>query len=117
MTGAVSAVSIGVAAGVGATALGATVTTAAIIGAGMAAVGGIASSMMGNQDAKLPNISTTINPGAQQALASRTDTGASVQLGSTVHDQRVSGARTSSGRTKASAVDILGGLGGGGLSV
>lgn len=114
MSGVVSAVSLGVAAGVGASALGATALTAGLIGAGIGVVGGVASSMLGNQSVNMPDVNTVINPAAQSALASRADTGASVKLGSTVKDQRVSGARTSSGGTRASTVDILGGLGGGG---
>ena len=116
MTGAVSAVSIGVAAGLGATAAGLTATTtAAMIGLAAAGIMGGMASTMGGKDINLPDV--TLNPAAQAATASRTDTGATVKLGTTVKDQRVSGSKSSGSSLRSSTVDVLGGLGGGGLSV
>ena len=115
MTGAVSAVSIGVAAGIGATAAGLTATTSAMIGLAAAGIMGGMASTMGGKDINLPDV--TLNPAAQAATASRTDTGADVKLGTTVKDQRVSGSKSSSSSLRSSTVDVRGGLGGGGLSV
>lgn len=113
MSGVVVAGSLGVAAGLGASALTASAALATGIGLATAGIGFMASKNAGKQTINLPAAQVPAAP----ASGARADTGASVQLGTTVKDQRVSGSRASGSGSKSNTVDVLGGLGGGGLSV
>lgn len=87
-------------------------TAAAVVGA-VAAAGSLAYTVMsGTPDVNIPKAEVP----AVAASSPRADTGASVKLGSTVKDQRISGG--SSKTVSVKSVDVLGGLGaGGGLNV
>ena len=79
-------------------------TVAAVVGA-TAAVGGLAYTLTQGT----PSMPKAEVP-AVQASSPRADTGASVKLGTTIKDQRVSG--SSGGRTvRSKTVDVLGNLG------
>ena len=92
--------------------MSAVATVAAVVSA-VAAVGSMAYSM--TQGAPEINIPKAEVP-AVSASSPRADTGASIKLGSTVKDQRVSGSASKS--VAVNSVDVLGGLGaGGGLNL
>ena len=74
------------------------------------------SSLLGMKPQKAPDLPEAKIP-AVPAPSRRTDTGANVVVGAdAAKNKRVSGRKSSSG-TSSSGGDILGGLGGGGLSI